>query len=124
MTPQRLTVLEVIHNADKHISAEEVFDQVRARHPYANISTVYRTLELMEALGLVTGADFGDGRIRYHHSDKGHHHHLVCQKCGNATELEEDLASSFQRRLSRNYGFKANLKHMTIFGLCAACQKE
>ncbi len=82
LTPQRLMIFSAIENSDNHISAEEIYAQVVAKYPNVNISTVYRTLELLKRLGLVTETDLGEGRVRYHPADKGHHHHLVCRECG------------------------------------------
>lgn len=123
LTPQRLMVVDALHSVDQHISAEEIFAQVRARYPYANISTVYRTLELLKELGLVTEIALGDGRVRYHPAEKGHHHHLVCQKCGSIIDLPELVLLPLKEALSRDYQFKADLKHLAIFGLCAKCEK-
>ena len=81
MTPQRMMVVAAIDKSDDHISAEEIYSQIRAVYPQVNISTVYRTLELLKGLGLVMEIDLGEGRVRYHSADKGHHHHLVCKDC-------------------------------------------
>ncbi len=122
LTPQRLLVLEAVHGADKHISVEEIYTQVKSRYPYANISTVYRTLELLEQLGLVVKADFGEGYVRYHHAEKGHHHHLVCQKCGKIINLVETPILALKETLYKDYQFNAHLSHLTIFGQCHECQ--
>ena len=122
LTPQRMMVVEALHGVDRHVSAEEIYAQVRAKYPYANISTIYRTLELLKELGLVTEITLGDGCVRYHPSEKGHHHHLVCQQCGKTIDLPEAELISLEGALSRDYKFKANLKHLAIFGLCADCQ--
>ena len=115
-------MVEALHGVDRHISAEEIYAQVLAKYPYANISTIYRTLELLKELGLVTEITLGDGCVRYHPSEKGHHHHLVCQKCGKTIDLPEAELISLEGALSRDYKFKANLRHLAIFGLCADCQ--
>lgn len=122
LTPQRLMVVSAVHSMDRHISAEEIFNRVRRRYPYANISTVYRTLELLKGLGLVVETDFGEGRLRYHHAEKGHHHHLVCQVCGDVVELPESALDSLQEKLARECGFKAELKHLAISGVCSKCR--
>ncbi len=122
MTPQRMMVLEAIEAAEDHISAEEIYLQVRARYPHVNISTVYRTLELLRERGLVTETDMGDGRVRYHNIRHGHHHHLVCQKCGSIIDLNESLLNPFKETLAKDYGFSADLKHLAIFGLCRKCR--
>ena len=124
LTPQRMLVIEALHNADRHISAEELYKQLRNRYPYANISTVYRTLELLKELNLVTEADLGEGRVRYHVAEKGHHHHLVCRSCGKIIDLEESLIHPLEDTLLQKYGFDADLRHLAISGECRACLKK
>ena len=98
-------MVEALHGGADHISAEEIYDQVRARYLYANISTVYRTLELLKELGLVTETELGDGRVRYHPAEKGHHHHLICQKCGSVIDLPEAALSGVRRRCPESTDF-------------------
>ncbi len=123
LTPQRMMILSAIENSDDHISAEEIYAQVVAKYPNVNISTVYRTLELLKRLGLVTETDLGGGRLRYHPVGKGHHHHLVCQECGAIIALDESLLSSLKSALLREYKFSADLRHLAIFGRCVNCSK-
>jgi len=123
LTPQRMMILSAIENGDGHISADEIYAQVVAEYPRVNISTVYRTLELLKRLELVTETDLGDGRLRYHPADKGHHHHLVCTECGAVIDLDESLLSPVKDVLLREYGFLADLKHLAIFGRCANCSQ-
>ncbi|HEY78543.1 MAG TPA: transcriptional repressor [Dehalococcoidia bacterium] len=124
LTPQRLMVLAAIENSDDHVSAEEIYAQVVARYPYVNISTVYRTLELLKELGLVTEIDLGEGRVRYHPVDKGHHHHLVCQKCGAIIDVDESTLARLQDVLLARYNFSASLRHVAIFGTCGKCRQQ
>jgi len=121
LTPQRLLILSTIHTSDHHISAEDIYDQVCARYPNVNISTVYRTLELLKDLGLVTETDLGGGSFRYHSVEKGHHHHLVCRKCGRILELDEAVLKPVEGSILRRYGFRADLSHLAVFGKCARC---
>ena len=123
LTPQRMMILSAIENSDDHISAEEIYAQVVAKYPHVNISTVYRTLELLKRLGMVTETDLGEGRVRYHPADKGHHHHLVCTECGAVIDLDESLLSSLKSALLREYKFVADLRHLAIFGRCVKCSK-
>jgi Fur family ferric uptake transcriptional regulator len=123
LTPQRMMVLAAIENSDDHISAEEIHAQVVAKYPRVNISTVYRTLELLKRLGLVTETNLGGGRVRYHPTDKGHHHHLVCQECGAIIDLDESVLSPLKSVLLRDYKFIADLRHLAIFGRCVNCRK-
>jgi len=121
LTPQRLMVLSAIENSDSHISAEEIYVQVVAKYPNVNISTVYRTMELLKRLGLVTETDLGEGRVRYHPAEKGHHHHLVCRECGAIIDLDESLLASLRSALLREYKFNADLRHLAILGRCVNC---
>ena len=124
LTPQRMLVIEALHNADRHISAEELYKQLRSRYPYANISTVYRTLELLKELNLVTEADFGEGRVRYHVAEKGHHHHLVCHSCGKMIDLEDVALRPLKDTLLQKYSFDADLRHLAISGKCSECLRR
>jgi Fur family ferric uptake transcriptional regulator len=124
LTPQRMLVIEALHNADRHISAEELYKQLHSRYPYANISTVYRTLELLKELNLVAEADLGEGRVRYHVAEKGHHHHLVCRSCGKTVDADESALYPLKHALLRKYGFDADLRHLAISGECRACHKK
>lgn len=122
LTPQRLLILEAIQGEEKHISAEEIYARVRDRYPYFHVSTVYRTLELLRRMGMVTETDLGEGKKQYHFVDKGQHHHLICQKCGAVIELNAAHLGPLEETLRREYQFQANLRHFAIFGLCSRCQ--
>ncbi|MFC2015122.1 Fur family transcriptional regulator [Chloroflexota bacterium] len=125
LTPQRLMILTSVEEADGHISAEEIYAQVRARYTQMNISTVYRTLELVKELGLVTETDLGDGRARYHCMGKGrYHHHLVCEKCREIIDMEESILSPLWADVQQKYKFRVNMKHLAIFGRCVNCNEK
>jgi len=123
LTPQRLMIASAIENSHDHISAEEIYSQVVGKYPNINISTIYRTLELLEQLGLVTETDLGGGRVRYHPADKGRHHHLICQECGTVVDLDEAALSPLKDALLRQYDFIADLRHLGIFGRCTKCHQ-
>jgi Fur family ferric uptake transcriptional regulator len=122
LTPQRQMILAAIEGSNEHISAEEIYAGVIEKYPNVNISTVYRTLELLKKLGMVYEIDLGEGRIRYHAEESGHHHHLVCQGCGRVIDIQESSLSSLRDILRRDYNFQAELKHVAIFGLCEKCR--
>ncbi|HEX78053.1 MAG TPA: transcriptional repressor [Dehalococcoidia bacterium] len=124
LTPQRLMILAAITESQKHISAEEIYARVSAQYPQVNISTVYRTLALLKEQGLVTETDLGEGRVRYHAADKGHHHHLVCQSCGAIFDLDEALLEPLERSLLDEYNFEADIRHLAIFGRCSRCRQR
>ena len=121
LTPQRSMILDVLHDAEKHITPEEIHAKVSAIHPEVNKSTVYRTLELLKKLGLVDETDLGDNKLYYHHAEHGHHHHLICQKCGRTIETDERLLDSLKETLIREYRFVPEIRHLGIFGHCVDC---
>ncbi len=121
LTPQRRLIIDIIHDSEEHLTAEEILDYVRARMPGVNKSTVYRTLELLEELGCVFKSELGD-RFIYHHAEEGHHHHLVCQTCGRSLECDEGLFLPVERALDAEYGFQAEFKHMLVNGICRDCR--
>ena len=123
MTPQRAMIVSAIENSDNHISAEEIYAQVVAKYAHVNVSTVYRTLELLKRLGMVTETDLGEGRVRYHPAGKGRHHHLVCHECGATIDLDESVLSPVKDVLRQQYGFIADLRHLAIFGHCVKCRQ-
>jgi len=122
LTPQRIMVLDTLHEAEEHITAPEIYARVRVKYPGINKSTVYRTLELLKEMGLVAETELGGERLYYHHAEKGHHHHLVCQKCGKIIDLDEDLLLPLRNALRQTYRFEAELKHLAIFGHCLRCK--
>jgi len=122
LTPQRIMVVDALHSVESHISAEEIFAKLKEKYPYANISTVYRTLELLKELGLVAEIEIGDGIARYHAREHSKHHHLICNKCGKTIELPEEDLQPLAASLLKNHKFKADVRHLAIFGLCSKCR--
>ena len=124
MTLQRQIILDVIESLEGHITAEAVYAQVRARYPQVNLSTVYRTLEFLEELSLVSHTHFDDGVARWHGAGEAPHQHLICRRCGSEQELDLALLEPLDRELRHRYGFQADLAHFALVGLCARCQQE
>jgi len=124
LTPQRLMILDIIYDSQGHITAEEIHQRVRQLYPFVDISTVYRTLNLLKKLRLISETDLGGGSVRYERLERGRHHHLVCRRCAASFPLEHSLLAPLQERLRRKYGFAADLDHFAIFGLCRQCQSQ
>ena len=122
LTPQRMMVLEAIEASHDHVSAEEIHARARRQYPYLNISTVYRTLELLKDKGLVAETDLGGGRFLYHPTGKAQHHHLVCRRCGNVRDIDIGALEELRRELKTQHAFNAELEHIAIFGTCAHCE--
>lgn len=123
LTPQREMILSAISKGDGHFSAEALMAVVRKRYPYLNKSVVYRNLERLTELGLLNQADFGKGYLEYELHGHPHHHHLVCQKCGKTTEIDEAILLSFYEKLKSKYNFEPSINHQAIKGFCASCRQ-
>jgi Fur family transcriptional regulator, ferric uptake regulator len=123
VTPQRQLVLEAVTKLD-HATPEEIYAEVKQVAVGVNVSTVYRTLELLEQIGLVTHTHLGHGAHRYHLATKGQHIHLVCRVCGAITELEPVAVGSLVASLEAEYGFETDVGHLTVFGTCVQCRRE
>jgi len=123
LTPQRILITDIIHDAVGHLTAEEIIEKARTKMPGVNKSTVYHTLELLEESGCVYKSELGDQFI-YHHADEGHHHHLTCRECGKTIECDEDMLTPFKKSLEKQYGFHIDFKHMIMSGVCHECQKK
>ena len=116
LTLPRETVLNILNRTDKHLSVDEVFAVVNRSYPGIGIATIYRTLDLLSRMGLVSKFEFGDGKSRYElaESKKGHHHHLVCNGCGRIIDYsdfinkEVKFVSELEKELAEKHKFKIN----------------
>ena len=120
MTPARQLVVQAVETLG-HATPEEICAEVRKTVDGVNISTVYRTLELLEELGLVTHTHLGHGAPTYHAADDVDHLHLVCRDCGAVTEVPVQVADELVGRLAAEHGFETDVKHFAIYGRCGAC---
>lgn len=122
VTPQRRLVLAAVTELG-HATPEDVHEWVRERAEDVNISTVYRTLELLEELDLVSHAHLTHGAPTYHPAADTPHAHAVCHACGAVTELSpEDLGTLVDVVRSRT-GFETDVGHLTVFGRCEECAR-
>ena len=121
LTPQRLLILELLHAHGDHMTADEIFVQAQARYPYLNISTVYRTLELLRDIGILSETDLGDDRRHFALLSDDRHHHLICLSCGYVQEVEDQLFDQLRADLKTTHGFDARIDHLALFGACRAC---
>jgi Fur family ferric uptake transcriptional regulator len=123
LTPQREMVLSVLHDIQGHATAEEIYARVQAISSSVDISTVYRTLELLQEFDLVAAFDLEDGQRHYELLGvHGPHCHLVCRACGKTLGVDQEVVRPLGERLLQEYGFQADLEHLTIPGLCQECQ--
>jgi Fur family ferric uptake transcriptional regulator len=123
LTPQRQLVLEAV-GALGHATPEELVAEVRRTASGVNISTVYRTLELLEELGLVRHTHLGHGAPTYSVAGDDDHVHLVCRDCGGVEEASRDLVGDVVDRLAERMGFRVDIGHFALFGQCRACSGD
>jgi Fur family ferric uptake transcriptional regulator len=120
LTPQRELVLRAVDRLG-HATPDEILGAVREESQAVNISTVYRTLELLEELGLVRHAHITDRAPTYHSAAAPEHVHLVCRECKNITEVAPEVIEPMTASLRDRYHFTTDVGHLTIFGTCARC---
>ena len=121
MTPQRQLILDVVASMRGHIAVDQVYRQVAAQFPDVNITTVYRTLEVLEERGFVRHTHFHDSRSQYQRTDEPPHQHLVCKVCNRDQELDLSVLEPLAEDLRARYGFIADLSHTAVVGVCADC---
>jgi len=133
MTQPRQLILDYLRDHCGHLSAEEIFNGLRGRLPSLAVTTVYRTLETLTELGILSRFSVGDGKARYEFAEGpgglGHHHHLVCTGCGRIIDYTEfineetELLKNTEEGLSKKYNFQIRSHQLYFYGLCDKCRK-
>ena len=123
VTVDRRAVVEALDRSGDHLTAEQVAEAVWARHPDVNLATVYRTLELLERLGIAFHVHLGHGPSRWHLAGDVHHH-LVCESCQRVVEVPDATFDPLRKRLLDDTGFVIDPHHFSLSGICAACAAE
>ena len=134
ITVPREAILDVLSKTSEHLSAEDIYLAVHKVYPNIGLTTIYRTLELLVHIGLVSKFDFGDGRARYELSEgpkgKRHHHHLVCTNCGRVIDYtdfideEIELLGQTEKGLAQKFNFKITNHVIQFYGLCEQCRRK
>jgi Fur family transcriptional regulator, ferric uptake regulator len=122
MTPQRRAIVSEVMRTRGHISPAAIVRQVQDAMPGVNASTVYRTLSLLEQVGVLQHSHLESG-AEYHRSEDAAHVHLTCSSCGNDDALSLGEAESLHALIRTHHGFEADLTHFAIGGLCGRCAK-
>lgn len=122
VTEPRRAVAEALVAAPGHVTAEDLATTVEAAHPGVNRSTVYRTLDALERLGIVTHVHLGHGRAVYHLADDVHPH-LVCDDCGAVIEVANVVFADLAHHLDTTFGFAIRPHHFAVLGQCRRCRR-
>jgi Fur family ferric uptake transcriptional regulator len=120
-TPQRRTLIEVLSRADGHVTGAELIERCRQIDPTTIPSTVYRTLNVLEELGMLRHSHGADGREEFHVQPDASHGHLHCRSCGTTWEVPAEEAAVIVDALRRSRGFAVDLSHLSIGGQCDGC---
>ena len=123
-TPQRRALIEVLLASNGHLTGTELVERCRALDPETTPSTVYRTLDALEEIGLVRHSHGHDGHEEFHVLPATEHGHLQCEGCGSTWEIEASEARTLTRTLVRSRRFALDLSHLTIVGRCADCAAD
>ena len=131
MTRQRLVVLEVLaESSGQHLTAEEIYERIKAANPDIGLATVYRTVQLLLELGLIDRINLDDGCVRYEighlltDETKHNHHHLICRKCGRVIPFDADLLDELEEHIEEAAGFHVQDHEVKFYGLCSDCMKS
>lgn len=124
-TRQRDRIAEIVFGSEAHPSAADIQRTLAQGDDHVGTATVYRTLELLIASGLVRGHDFGDGFKRYEATPlQQGHEHLICLRCGTVVEFTNDRLERMLPIISDEHAFVHQRHHVEIYGLCRACRKH
>jgi Fur family peroxide stress response transcriptional regulator len=121
LTPQREAVFQVIKEREDHPTASEIFEAARRRLPTISYATVYNSLRYLKEAGLVHEISFGDCASRYDRETE-RHDHAICNGCGKLVDFDLPDAARLMQAAARKSRFQAESVHLTLRGLCPACQ--
>jgi Fur family ferric uptake transcriptional regulator len=124
MTGQRRTIARVLTAAEDHPNVEEVYRRANRVDPRISLSTVYRTLKLFEAKGILERHDFGAGRRRYEEVPRQHHDHLIDVETGRVIEFRNEEIEKLQERVARELGFKLVGHKLELYGIPLTSRKK
>ena len=124
-TGQRDDIARVFFDLGRHVSAEELYAEVKKVNPHVGYATIYRTLKLLKECDLVSERHFDDGQGRYEIVDEQRHHdHFICERCGKIMEFENDELERMQQTIAQKLGVLLTHHKMELYGLCADCRKQ
>jgi Fur family transcriptional regulator, ferric uptake regulator len=121
-TPQRRTVVQVLADSSGHVTGAELVELCRAADPTTIPSTVYRTLDVLEELGLVRHGHGAEGQEEFHVEPTVEHGHLHCSECGGHWEIADDEADALRSVFEATHAFEVDLSHVTVVGRCRDCR--
>lgn len=125
ITGPRAAILEILRRHPHPLTNKEILSELAKGRGRCNLATVYRSMHLLEKMGMVKRFDFGDGAGRFElvgENDDGHHHHLVCTKCSEVVEIDECFPHEIEKQIAAKNRFKGVTHKLEFFGICPGCQ--
>ncbi len=124
VTNQRALILEIIHQGQGHLDADEIYRRARDKKPRLSLSTVYRTLQALKKRGLVEELHFDDSHHHYEVKPSAEHHHMVCLGCGRVIEFQYPLSSYIKRNVAKAKDFAIVDTELRMTGYCPKCRQN
>ena len=128
LTIQRKMVLDVIlENYEEHLTCEEIYHKVKENCPSIGLATIYRTVAMLEEIGLIQSMYLNNDCTRYQLKDpteKHNHHHLICESCGAIIDMNDDLLEPLEKKVFSQKGFTVNNHRVQFFGRCRKCREK
>ena len=122
LTPQRRGVIGAIASSQDHLTPADIYQQVQQDHPNIGLVTIYRSLEILNELGLICELHAAGNCTSYTISTPEHHHHLICSNCGMVFDFAGHNLAKLEERLARESGFIIDSHQLEFSGLCKTCQ--
>ena len=124
LTPQRLLILSAVRHSEGHITAGEILNAVKESYPYIDTSTVYRTLDMLKQMRLVSETHMGDDQHRYEWVDAERHHHMICHDCDRVASMDDSFIEALGKQIMNAYDFETDIEHLAVFGICGDCRED
>ena len=121
-TEQRQLILDIIQQANRHLDADEIYQQACQKQPSISLSTVYRSLQLFKSLGLVEEHRLGEDHGHYEAARQEPHYHFTCLRCGKVIEFDTPLVAQVEQTLRKREGVRVTGAHLHVSGYCAQCR--
>lgn len=122
-TTQRRKILELFLKTKRHVTAEEIHQELQKHKIRVGVSTIYRTMKLLCDCNLAREVNFGDGHTRFEqHHNKQHHDHMICMVCGRTIEFYNEMIEKIQSDIARIHDFSVYRHRLEIFGKCQRCK--